>query len=155
MVADNPREHLAFLIHDVAKRLRLEFGRRAARFDLTPAQARCLVFLGLRPGASLKALATALEVRPMSVLRVIDGLEDRKLLRRETDPDDRRALRLFLSKPGEAAAERIWRVLDDIVADAATDMSTAARRDLVRCLMQVSAGMQKFDQDKTDQEDRR
>jgi hypothetical protein len=34
-------------------------------------------------------------------------------------------------------------------------MSTAARRDLVRCLMQVSAGMQKFDQDKTDQEDRR
>ena len=52
MVADNPREHLAFLIHDVAKRLRLEFGRRAARFDLTPAQARCLVFLGVRPGAS-------------------------------------------------------------------------------------------------------
>lgn len=154
MVADNPREHLAFLIHDVAKRLRLEFGRRMARFDLTPAQARCLVFLGLRPGASLKTLATALEVRPMSVLRVIDELESRELLRRKTDPGDRRALQLFLTKPGEAAARRIWRVLDDIVAEAGADMSAPVQRDLARSLMQLSAGMQRFDQDTTDQEDR-
>lgn len=145
MGADNPREHLAFLIHDVAKRLRVEFGRRAARYDLTPAQARCLVFLAFRPGASLKALASALEVQSMSVLRVIDDLEARKLLRRETDPTDRRALQLFLSKPGEAAVERIWRVLDEIVAEAGEDMGAAGRRALVRSLVDLSAGMQKFE----------
>ncbi len=105
---DNPRQHPAFLIHDAAKRLRHEFGRRAARIDLTPAQSRCLVFLSFSPGANLKTLATALEVQSMSVLRVIDSLEERRLLRRDSDPGDRRALKLFLTRGGESAVERIW-----------------------------------------------
>ena len=147
MAADNPRGHLAFLIHDVAKRLRAEFGRRAAHHDLTPAQARCLVFLAFRPGASQKALAEVLEVRPMSVLRVIDGLQARGLLRREVDPDDRRALRLFLTRPGETTVARIWRLLDEIVAEAGGNMGADARRRLVRLLVALSDGMQKFDRE--------
>ena len=147
MAVENPREHLAFLVHDVAKRLRVEFARRAARHDLTPAQARCLMLLAFRPGASLKALAEALEVQPMSVLRVVDGLQARRLLRRKTDPDDRRALQLFLTRPGETAVARIWRLLDGIIAEAGADMGPAARRRLARSLVQLSAGMQKFERE--------
>lgn len=147
MPQGNPREHLAFLIHDVAKRLRLEFGRRVAQFELMPSQARCLAFLASRPGASLKTLAAALEVQSMSVLRVVDELEERKLLRRETDPDDRRALKLFLTKPGEAKVERIWSVLDDIANEACADMSAAERRDLTRALTRLSSGMKTFGED--------
>jgi DNA-binding MarR family transcriptional regulator len=145
MSSDNPRGHLAFLIHDVAKRLRQEFGRRAARIELTLSQARCLVFLAVRPGASLKALASALEVQPMSVLRVVDGLEQRKMLRRETDPADRRALKLFLTKAGEAGVERVWQALDEIVADACAGMSSSDRKTLKNSLMSLSNGMQVFD----------
>jgi MarR family transcriptional regulator for hemolysin len=147
MSKDNPREHLAFLIHDVAKRLRLEFGGRVARFELTPAQARCLAFLAFRPGASLKALASALEVQSMSVLRVVDELEERKLLRREVDADDRRALKLFLTKPGESKVERIWSVLDDITREACAGMTAAERRELSSSLMRLSVGMQAFGED--------
>lgn len=147
MAKDNPREHLAFLIHDVAKRLRLEFGRRVAHDDLMPSQARCLVSLSFRPGASLKALASVLEVQSMSVLRVVDELEQRKLLRREADPADRRALRLFLTKAGEAKVRRIWSVLDDIVEESCAGMSNSSRRELSRSLMSLSAGMQVFGED--------
>ena len=145
MSSDNPRGHLAFLIHDVAKRLRQEFGRRAARLELTPSQARCLVFLAVRPGASLKALAGALEVQSMSVLRVVDGLEQRKMLRRESDPADRRALKIFLTKAGEAGVERVWRTLDEIIADACDGMSLGDRKTLKNSLMALSSGMQAFD----------
>lgn len=145
MIFSQPREHLAFLIHDVAKRLRQEFGRRAARFDLTPAQARCLVVLAFRPGANLKALAAALEVQSMSVLRVIDGLEDRRLLRRENDPQDRRAIKLFLTREGESTARRIGKMLDDIVDDACSDISATGRKGLAGSLARLSAGMQRFD----------
>lgn len=144
MSKENPREHLAFLIHDVAKRLRLEFGRRVARFDFTPAQARCLAFLAFRPGASLKALAAALEVQSMSVLRIVDELQTRKLLRREVDPDDRRALKLFLTKPGHSKVERIWGVLDDITREACAGMTASQRRELSGSLLRLSAGMQAF-----------
>lgn len=145
MSSDNPRGHLAFLIHDVAKRLRQEFGRRAARLELTPSQARCLVFLAVRPGASLKALAGALEVQSMSVLRVVDGLEQRKMLRRESDPADRRALKISLTKAGEAGVERVWRTLDEIIADACDGMSLGDRKTLKNSLMSLSSGMQAFD----------
>ena len=145
MSSDNPRGHLAFLIHDVAKRLRQEFGRRAARLELTPSQARCLVFLAVRPGASLKALAGALEVQSMSVLRVVDGLEQRKMLRRESDPADRRALKIFLTKAGEAGVERVLRTLDEIIADACDGMSHGDRKTLKNSLMSLSIGMQAFD----------
>ena len=145
MSSDNPRGHLAFLIHDVAKRLRQEFGRRAARLELTPSQARCLVFLAVRPGASLKALAGALEVQSMSVLRVVDGLEQRKMLRRESDPADRRALKIFLTKAGEAGVERVWSTLDEIIADACEGMSHGDRKTLKNSLMSLSIGMQAFD----------
>lgn len=145
MIFSQPREHLAFLIHDVAKRLRQEFGRRSARFELTPAQARCLVVLAFRPGANLKALAAALEVQPMSVLRVIDGLEDRRLLRRESDLEDRRAIKLFLTKEGESTSRRIGKMLDDIIKDACQDISPAGRKALADSLARLSSGMQIFE----------
>ena len=147
MPVANPREHLAFLIHDAAKRLRREFGLRAARFDITPSQARCLVLLAVRPGASMKALAEALEVQSMSVLRVVDGLEERELLRRENDPADRRALRLFLTKSGEGMVEKIWRALDEIIEDACAHMSATDRKELARSLKSLSVGMQSFEQE--------
>ena len=91
MKAADRGEHLAFLIHDAQKRLRQEFTRRVAAHDLTPATARGLAFLSARSGASLTALSEALEVQPMSMVRVVDDLEARGLLRRESDPRDRRA----------------------------------------------------------------
>lgn len=145
MLFNEPRRHLAFLIHDVAKRMRQEFGRRAARFDLTPAQARCLVVLAFHPGASLKALAAALEVQSMSVLRVIDSLEERRLLRRESDREDRRALKLFLTKEGESVARRIGTMLDDIIEEACAGIRASGREAIATSLTQLSTGMQQFD----------
>ena len=100
MTTAHREEHLAFLIHDAQKRLRQEFTRRVAAHALTPATARGLAFLSARSGASLKALADALEVQPMSMVRVVDDLEARGLLRREADPRDRRAHRLLLTAAG-------------------------------------------------------
>ena len=121
-------DHLAFLIHLAAKRLRLEFARRAAEFDLTPSTARGLAFLQRRPGASLKALAEALEVQPMSVVRVVDDLESRGLVRRAPDPRDRRALSLTLTPAGEAAVRRIWKTRPWLSMTVASPSSAAVRR---------------------------
>lgn len=68
-------EHLASLIHLAANRLRMEIARRAFRNGLAPSRSRTPAFLARRPGVDLIALAKALEVQPMSVLRVVDDLE--------------------------------------------------------------------------------
>ena len=141
MASQPPDEHLAFLIHLAAKRLRLEFARRAAQYGLTPSQARALAFLARRPGANLTALAEALEVQPMSVLRVVDDLEEQGMLRREPDPRDRRATRLSLTATGERAERLVWQTLDGIVGVATEGMSEGARTGLVRGLKELVAGM--------------
>ena len=137
-------EHLAFLIHLAAKRLRLEFARRAAEYGLTPAKARALAFLARQPGAKLTALADALEVQPMSVLRVVDDLEAQGMVTRGPDPRDRRALRLSLTTAGEAAERRIWGTLDGIVGEATRHMTKGSREGLTRGLKEWVDGMERF-----------
>ena len=144
MVTTPPDEHLAFLIHVAAKRLRVEFARRAADYGLTPSRARAVAFLARQPGASLTALAEALEVQPMSVVRVVDDLESQGLARREPDPRDRRALRLSLTPAGEAAEAQVWQTLDGIIAEATADLSSAERAGLARGLKALVGGMDAF-----------
>lgn len=144
MATSPPDEHLAFLIHLAAKRLRLEFARRASGYGLTPSKARAIAFLARRPGANLTALAEALEVQPMSVLRVVDDLEAQGMLRRDPDPRDRRALRLSLTAAGETAEREIWGTLDGIVDEATQRMSAGSRTGLSRGLKEFVAGMERF-----------
>lgn len=69
------------------------------------------MLFAVRLEASINAVASALELHPMSVLRVVDGFEQRKMLPRETDPADRRALQLFLTKAPVVlgSSSRYWR----------------------------------------------
>jgi DNA-binding MarR family transcriptional regulator len=90
------RPDLLILIHDLARHLRLEADRRASRGGLTRAQWGILFWLDRQPGLSQKELAELLEVEPISVARLIDRLQDRGLVERRDDPDDRRIWRLHL-----------------------------------------------------------
>jgi DNA-binding MarR family transcriptional regulator len=90
---------ILFMLHDVARQLRLESDRRARAHDMTRAQWVILVCLERQPGLSQKALAEILEVEPITVARLIDRLEDRGMVERRGDPTDRRVWRLHLLPP--------------------------------------------------------
>lgn len=83
-------------------------------------------------------------MQPMSVVRVVDELETRGLVRREPDPRDRRALRLFLTPEGVSVVARIWQTLDAIMAEACAAMTAQERAVLVRGLQSLTAGMERF-----------
>jgi DNA-binding MarR family transcriptional regulator len=93
-MSDQP--DILFLLHDVARHLRLDADRRAARHGLTRAQWVILFWLDRQPGLSQKELAELLEVEPITVARLIDRLQEHKLVERRADPDDRRVWRLHL-----------------------------------------------------------
>lgn len=73
-----------------------------AQFDLTTPQYIALVLVASgaasRPGDICRMLAHD----PGAMTRMIDRLEERKLVRRVSDPDDRRALNLELTAQGKA-----------------------------------------------------
>jgi MarR family transcriptional regulator, transcriptional regulator for hemolysin len=86
-----------FLLHDVARLIRVHADKRARAQGMTRAQWGILVWLERRPGLSQKELAELLEVEPITVARLIDRLETRGMVERRPDPKDRRIWRLHLS----------------------------------------------------------
>lgn len=90
---------LLFLLHDLARHLRLEADRRAGCHGLTRAQWVILFWLDRQPGLSQKELAELLEVEPITVARLIDRLEEHRMVERRSDPGDRRIWRLHLLPP--------------------------------------------------------
>jgi DNA-binding MarR family transcriptional regulator len=113
---------LLFLLHDLARQLRLNADRRASIHGLTRAQWIVLYRLDKQPGLSQKELAEILEVEPITVARLIDRLEERGFVERRDDPHDRRIWRLHLRHSAQA-------VLHDLAAE---------RADMLRM---VSAGL--------------
>jgi MarR family transcriptional regulator, transcriptional regulator for hemolysin len=99
VVTDQP--DLLFLLHDLARQLRLNADRRASAHGMTRAQWMILFRLERQPGLSQKELAEILEVEPITVARLIDRLEDRGMVERRDDPHDRRIWRLHLCAPAE------------------------------------------------------
>lgn len=92
-VADRTQE----LVQDVMKEL-----------NLTPALANALWHLGSGgPDPSMRQLATRLRCDPSTVTFLADRLQDRALLSREVNPDNRRTKILRLTDTGRATRQAL------------------------------------------------
>ncbi len=98
---------LMFLLHDVARLLRVDADKRARAHGMTRAQWGILIWLERQPGRSQKELAELLEVEPITVARLIDRLEVRGMVERRPDPKDRRIWRLHLCPPAHGVLREI------------------------------------------------
>jgi DNA-binding MarR family transcriptional regulator len=128
-VADQDDETLVEAFFSVAGRLRHLSHATAAPFGVTPAQARALGVLRRHGAVRLSTLSEHLRIAPRSATEVVDALEERALVQRHPDPEDRRATLVRLTADGDrlstalqaarsAEAETFFAVLDD--ADRAT-----------------------------------
>ena len=103
-----PFEHdPLFLLHDVARLLRVDADKRARSHGMTRAQWGILIWLERQPGISQKELAELLEVEPITVARLVDRLEARGMVERRPDPRDRRIWRLHLRPPAYVVLREI------------------------------------------------
>lgn len=94
---NTPQEGCGFLLNDVARLLRRNFNRRVQALGLTQTQWRTLGILSRRPGISQRQLADILEMQPISVGRLLDRMQATGWIERRPDPQDRRALCLYLA----------------------------------------------------------
>ncbi|WP_353190879.1 MarR family transcriptional regulator [Pandoraea pnomenusa] len=130
------------LVHDVARVHSRLFDRRArGNFDLTRAQCRVLVMLH-RYGVQTQAeLAERMELTPMALVRLLDRLREKGLVRRERDPNDKRAHLLYLTEASEAKIDTIVAFANVTEREALADLSPAERVELSRLLGKVLANL--------------
>ncbi len=87
----------AFLLNDVARLLRTYADQRARQFGMTRAQWAVLARLEHAEGLKQSELAELLDLQPIMLTRLVDRLCASGLIERRTDPNDRRAKRLYLT----------------------------------------------------------
>jgi DNA-binding MarR family transcriptional regulator len=95
-----PAVGVAFLLAQLGAHAAAAFAERIAPLELTPPQAGVLRRLGQFPGQSQRGLADALGMHAPRLVALIDELEDRGLVARDRDPDDRRNYAISLTEAG-------------------------------------------------------
>jgi DNA-binding MarR family transcriptional regulator len=117
---------LADLLQRLTRRLRHAQAERLAPLGLTPAQERALrVIARSEEPPRMTEVADHLGIVPRSVTTVIDALEEAGLVRREVDPQNRRAIRLHLTDRGVAVRDDMRearrRAAEDLFAPLSVD----------------------------------
>jgi DNA-binding MarR family transcriptional regulator len=88
---------IGFVLHDVARLMRKRFEQRARQSGLTRSQWQVLSKLSHNEGIHQKGLADLLEIESITLVRLLDKMEQRGLIERRSHPTDRRMTLLFLT----------------------------------------------------------
>jgi DNA-binding MarR family transcriptional regulator len=132
---------LAYLLADVVRLMRRDFRARATGLGLTPALARLLFYVAREPGSRQTELACVLDVTPVTLGRMVDKLAARGYVRRRPDPEDRRALRVYVAARGEPLLARMAKIAALTSERAMHGLSAAERRQLQRALATLHANL--------------
>ncbi len=131
-----------YLVHDVARLFARRFNQRALLFlGLTRSQCRVLGYLARHEGIHQAGLADLLEIKPMTLVRQIDRMEEDGWIERRPDPDDRRARRLVLTEKARPILARILDLSRAVRNEAFAELSEEDGRHLVDLLRRVHGNL--------------
>ena len=137
----DPNRSFGFLAHDVARLYGRRFDRNGRRLGLTRAQCRTLGYLARNEGINQAGLADLLEIRPMTLVRQIDRMQEAGWIERRPDPTDRRARRLYLTDKARPVLSRIWDVSSETQDQVLASLSPDEAEILIDLLRRVHAAL--------------
>src|SRR5271170_3051102 len=131
-----------YLVHDVARLFARRFDQRVLLFlGLTRSQCRVLGYLARHEGINQAGLADLLEIKPMTLVRQLDRMEEDGWIERRPDPGDRRARRLVLTEKARPILARILDLSTEVCSEAFIGLSDGDRRQLSNLLRRVHANL--------------
>ena len=146
---------LAFLINDVARLLRTYADQNAASFGMTRAKWAVLARLDRFEGLKQSELAEMLDLQPITLTRLLDGLCDNGLIERRPSPSDRRAKLLFLTPAARPLLERLSALGEELMQTALNGLSPSQVNALLANLTTVKENLRHAIQRKPDSPEQR
>lgn len=115
------------------------FVPRMAEFGLRPVDFSILSVIAHNAGVTSKQLCSVLDLLPPNLVGKINALEQGGLLERRPHPSDGRAIGLHLTEQGSALMQRAEKMAFELELEAASALSAAERKTLIRLLRKVYA----------------
>jgi DNA-binding MarR family transcriptional regulator len=134
---DHAPQSLAFLLSQVGIHASRRFAERIAAVDLNPPLFRVLNLVAAAEGRSQQAIAAAIEIPPSRMVALVDELEQRGLVERRPDPEDRRVRALFLTAKGKRCLARGRKIAADHEEELTAGMTAVDRKRLLALLQKI------------------
>jgi len=141
MFREDLSRNFGFILNDVARLMRTTFDRRVKALGLTRSQWWVLNHLFRNDGATQSELADILEVEKATLGRLLDRMEQKGWIRRESHAEDRRAKRVFLTDEVEPALKAMRAAAAEVRRDALSGLSTAQQEQFVDALLAIKANL--------------
>jgi MarR family transcriptional regulator for hemolysin len=132
---------LGWLFLDVHSHMTRSFDKRTRKVGLTRSQWRVLSPLLRKQGLTQTDLAEMVEIEKAPLGRTLDKLEENGWIRRELDPNDRRARRVYLTSKIEPSIEVITETVRATFGDALQGLKADEIESLMRYLMTIKANL--------------
>ena len=137
MLQESLDRNFGLILHDVARLLRTNFDRLVKSIGLTRSQWWVLTHLYREDGLTQTKLAELMEIEKPSLGRLLDRLEAKKWIRRESDPHDRRANRIYLTVDVEPMIREMRQHAAEVRRQALVGLSETEHEQLVDALLTI------------------
>ena len=132
-----------YLMNRIMGRYNAALQDEMAALGLTTPQMRSLAVLSVIDGILIRELAVYAVVQQSTLSRTLDALARDGLIRRETDAQDSRATRVFLTDPGREAYDRLWPHMSGAYAAMFKGIDDAEQRAFVSTLQTMLRNIRK------------
>ena len=132
---------LGFLSYEISHVIRQRFNKEAGKLGFTHAQWRALVHLSENENCRQIDLSEILEVKPITLARQIDLLEESGLVRRNKDIEDRRAYRLELMPKALPVMKELWQIADTIEEEVLSAITEEEKVFLFKMLEHIKSNL--------------
>lgn len=136
-------DSLGFLLAETSRLIRSGFERRITGIGLqvTPGEARALIYVAANEGARQSVIAERMGVEPMTVCGYLDRLERCGLVSRQPDSADRRAKNVHTTDAADSTIAAIRAEAKMLVEKAQAGLDPESRAILLSALKQVRGNL--------------
>lgn len=138
---NDPINNLGFLLNEVHRMVRRDFDERVRPTGLTQGQWRALAYVSRMEGINQARLAERMEIRPITLGRLIDRLQEAGWVERRADPEDRRVCRLYLTPAAQPVIRRLRALASETLDRALAGIGAQRRTQLVSTLKQIKENL--------------
>ena len=118
--------------------------RLAEQQGLTQAEFRCLRLFGTEESSNNKQIAKRMNLSPSRLTRIIDGLVRKNYLIREIDPNDRRNMKVTLSRQGVLIVQQLNNAYVNIHKEILTDIDQVQHKPLITAMTHLLSALEKW-----------
>ena len=101
---------------------------------LTPGQPKILDYLKNHDGAVQKEIAAGCHIEPASVTTILNGMEEKGYVRRQTSPENRKYIHIFLTEKGKHYVKRLEKEFAEIELAALQNFTKTEQKELMRSM---------------------